>query len=326
MTASLRTVPLLAVLPMMVAALAVMSGCSGGSKDKKAASQVAVKVNGNELSIHQVNAQLARAGAVPPEQQDLVRKEIVDRLVDQQLLIQQATDKKLDRDPEVLAAIEQSKAQILAQAYVQKTLAAQARPSDDSVRAYYRENPALFEKRRVFRLQELATDLPLERADELKAVVASAKAMPEVITWLQKNKVQVAANAAVRGAEQLPLTQLEAISAMKDGEMAVFISDRKVTVLQVVASQMQPMDTARATPFIEQYLTSRRRDELARDEVKRLRDTAKIEYVGDFVRISQLSSAPAAASGAAASAPAAVLPADGSAPASGPDKGVAGLR
>lgn len=319
MTASLRTVPLLAVLPMMVAALAVMSGCSGGTKEKKSASQVAVKVNGNELSIHQVNAQLARAAGVPPEQQDLLRKEIVDRLVDQQLLIQQATDKKLDRDPEVLAAIEQSKAQILAQAYVQKTLAAQARPSDDSVRAYYRENPALFEKRRVFRLQELATDLPAARADELKAVVASAKAVPEVISWLQKNKVQVAANAAVRGAEQLPMTQLEAISAMKDGEMAVFVADGKVTVLQVVASQNQPMDTARATPFIEQFLTARRRDELARDEVKRLRDTAKIEYVGDFVRISQLSGPSATSAASAAAQPA-------EAPASGVDKGVAGLR
>lgn len=315
MTASLRFVPLLSLM----AGLALLGGCSGGSKEKKAASQVAVKVNGSELSIHQVNAQLARAPGVPAEQQDLLRKDIVDRLVDQQLLIQQATDKKLDRDPEVLSAIEQSRAQILAQAYVQKTLTAQAKPSDDSVRAYYRDNPALFEKRRVYRLQELATDLPLERVDELKAVVASAKAMPDVIGWLQKNKFQVAANAAVRGAEQLPLQQIDAISAMKDGEIGVFVADRKVTVLQVVASQMQPMDQAKASPFIEQFLTARRRDELARDEVKRLRDSAKIEYVGDFVRISQIAAdAPPAAASAPATAPAAS--------AAAMDKGVAGLR
>ena len=170
MTAAFRLVPLLACV-------AALSACSGGA-DKKVASQVAVKVNGSELSIHQVNAQLARIPGVPAAQQDVVRKQVLDGLIEQQLLIQQATDKKLDRDPEVLAAIEQSRAQILASAYVQKTLAAQAKPSEDMVKKYYAENPALFAQRRVFKLQELATNVPDGRAGELKPVVASAKSMP----------------------------------------------------------------------------------------------------------------------------------------------------
>jgi EpsD family peptidyl-prolyl cis-trans isomerase len=315
MTAFLRIAPLLACL-------VVLSACSGSSKEKKAASQVAVKVNGNELSVHQVNAQLARMPGVAADQQDAVRKQVVDGLIEQQLLIQQATEKKLDRDPDVLAALEQSRAQILAQAYVQKTLSAQAKPSEDAVKKYYVDNPALFAQRRVFRLQEVATNLPVERVGEFKAVVASAKALPEVVGWLQKNKFQVAANGAVRGAEQLPLQQVEAISAMKDGEMGVFVADRKVTLLQIVASQAQPLDEAKASPFIEQFLTSRKRDELARAEVKRLRESAKIEYVGDFVKLAQLTT-PAAQGDAPAAAPVAAPVASG---ATAVDKGVAGLR
>ncbi|MEO8152705.1 MAG: EpsD family peptidyl-prolyl cis-trans isomerase [Rhizobacter sp.] len=313
MTAFVRLVPL-------IVCCVVLAACSGNSKEK-AASQVAVKVNGRELSIHQVNAQLSRLQGVPPAQQDAVRKQVVDGLIEQQLLIQQATDKKLDRDPEVLAALEQSRAQILAQAYVQKTLSAQAKPSEEAVKKYYADNPALFAQRRVFRLQELATNLPPERVDEFKPVVASAKALPEVVSWLQKNKYQVAANAAVRGAEQLPLQQVEAVSALKDGEMGVFVSDHKVTVLQVVASQSQPLDEAKASPFIEQFLTSRKRDELARAEVKRLRDSAKIEYVGEFVKLAQLT--PTSTPTAAAPMPAPAAAASGSTAVS---TGVAGLR
>jgi EpsD family peptidyl-prolyl cis-trans isomerase len=321
----MRATPVKTVLAACL--LATLAACSGGDKPAKAASQVAVKVNGDELSIHQVNAQLARLQGVPADKADLARKQVVDGLVDQRLLIQQAIDKKLDRDPDVLAAIEQSRAQILAQAYVQKTLGAQARPNEAEVRKYYEENPALFAQRRVYRLQELTTDLPVERADDLKAAVAAAKAMPEVATWLQKNRFQVAASSAVRGAEQLPMAQVAKINAMKDGQMDVFVADRKVTVLQVLTSQLQPVDETKATPVIEQFLTTRKREELARSELKRLREGAKIEYVGDFEKLAKLTvpTVPVAASGvvptAATTAAAPAAPA-----ASSLDKGVTGLR
>jgi EpsD family peptidyl-prolyl cis-trans isomerase len=310
--------------PLLVCAVA-LSACSGGDKDKKVVSQVAVKVNGNEVSVHQVNAQLARLQGVPAAQQEVARKQVVDNLIEQELLTQQAMDKKLDRDPDVLAAIEQSRAQILAQAFVQKTLAAQARPDADAVKKYYVDNPALFAQRRVYRLQELATNLPVDRAGELKTLVASSKSMPELVSWLQKNKFQVAGNAAVRGAEQLPMAQLPTISAMKNGDMSVFVSEGRVTVLQVMASQEQPLDEAKAAPLIEQYLTTRKRDDLARAEVKRLREAAKIEYVGDFTKLAALATPVAAEANPAVaeSKPAAAAATTGGAVV---DKGVAGLR
>lgn len=302
----------------------VLSACSGSSgKESKAASQVAVKVNGGELSIHQVNEQLARISGVAADQKDLARKRVVDSLIDQELLVQQASEKKLDRDPEVLAALEQSRSQVLAQAYLQKTLASQSKPTDDMVRAYYTGNPALFAERRVFRLQELSTDLPADRADELKSVVGKAKTLSEVAGWLQKGKAQVAVNSAVRGPEQLPLQQVAAINAMKDGEMQVFVADARVTVLQILASQPQPLDEARAAPLIEQFLSSRKRDELARNEIKRLRDSAKIEYVGEFSKLAQLEAKDEAPAAAAAPSTA---PAGGAASSSALDKGVTGLR
>lgn len=309
---------------LALGALLMLAGCGGGDKPAKNASQVAVKVNGDELSIHQVNAQLARMPGLGPDKADAARRQVVDGLIDQRLLVQQAIEKKLDRDPDVLAAIEGNRAQILAQAYVQKTLGAQARPNETEVRQYYDQNPALFAQRRVYRLQEITTDLPPARADELRAAVAASKSMPDVATWLQKNRFQVAANSAVRGAEQLPMQHLGRIDALKDGQMDVFVSDQRVTVLQVLASQPQPVALDKATPAIELFLTNRKRDELARAELKRLREVAKLEYVGDFRQLAQ-AAAPVAVSASAVVPTAATAPAVPAASAT-VDKGVSGLR
>lgn len=308
------------LMVVVVGAAMTISGCSGGNaKEGAPASQVAVKVNDGELSIHQVNEQLARLPTVPAAQQDQARKRVVESLVDQELLVQKASEKKLDRDPDVLAALEQSRAQILASAYLQKTLASQSRPSEEMVRKYYADNPAMFAQRRVFRLQELSTDLPSGRVAELRAAVSAAKSLSEVAAWLQKNRAQVAVNSAVRGPEQLPLQQVPEIGQMKDGEMRVFANDGKLTVLQILASQSQPLDEAKAAPLIEQFLGTRRRDELARGEIKRLRESAKIQYVGEFAKLAQVEvphdPAPVATEATPAASASSIV-----------DKGVTGLR
>ena len=55
-------------------------------------------------------------------------------------------------------------------------------------------------------------------------------------------------------------------------------------VAQVVASQAQPLDLQAATPFIEQYLVTLKRGDLAGSEIRKLRGSAKIEYVGEFAK------------------------------------------
>src|SRR3974390_2470128 len=94
-------------------------------------SQVAVKVNKDEITVLQLNQQLQRLPAgVPQDQRDEATRRVIVALIDQQLMAQQAIEHKLDREPDVLSALESARQQLLAQAYVQRVLAAQAKPSD----------------------------------------------------------------------------------------------------------------------------------------------------------------------------------------------------
>jgi len=55
-----------------------------------------------------------------------------------------------------------------------------------------------------------------------------------------------------------------------------------VAILQLAQSQQAPLDLIHATTQIEQFLNNGKRFEIANAEVKKLRDAAKIEYVGEF--------------------------------------------
>ena len=296
-------------LVLGVCACAVLAACGNGSSTK-GATQLAAKVNNSEISVHLLNAQLARLGAVPEDQRPVATKKLLDNLIDQQLFIDQAIEKKLDRDPEVLSAIENARRQILAQAYAQKTLGAKAQPSEEDVKKYYADNAPLFAERKIYRLREVSARVPADQMEGFKAMAGKLKSLSEAAPWLREHKIEFAANEAVRPAERLPMNSLKRLARMKDGEIGVFENDNgSVSLLQVAATQSAPVAEKDATASIEQYFMSTRRDQLTRDEVQRLRTAAKIEYLGDYAKLAQLDTANAPHA-TAAGAPAPAEPAD----------------
>ena len=267
----------------------VITSC--GKKDEagsaKSGTQVVAKVNGDEISIHQVNFQLNRLTQssqkqLTQEQSKEAAKQILARLVDQQLLKQEATAAKLDRDPRILQAIEASKSEILAQAYLEQLMAKADKPSATQIDAFYKENPALFENRRVFRLQELAVNVGKDKYAEIEEHVKNTKNINEVATWLKTNNYPFNANSNVRAAEQLPLEFLKKIQTLKDGDLIAVQTERSINIVHIAASQSAPIARDKATPIIEQYFLNQNKAAFAKKEMAALNEKAKIEFIGEF--------------------------------------------
>src|SRR3990167_5274365 len=81
-----------------------LSAC-GNKDDKKVATQVAAKVGSEEISVHQINQILSRAntGNATPQAVQKMGRDVLEKLIDQQLAVEQATENKLHRSPEVVA-------------------------------------------------------------------------------------------------------------------------------------------------------------------------------------------------------------------------------
>ena len=77
-------------LAVAISAVLVLSACGERKEEKKPATQVAAKVNGSEISVHQINAVLSRANGITADNAEQAKKEILNKLIDQQLAYDQA--------------------------------------------------------------------------------------------------------------------------------------------------------------------------------------------------------------------------------------------
>ena len=289
--------PLLA----LSAAAVLLVGC--GEKKEKAASQTAVKVDKEEITVHQINFVLQQQRGLRPEQTDAASKQILERLIDQQLALGKAEELKVDRDPRVVQALEAARREIVSRAYLEKVGEAAAKPTAEEIKKYYDEKPALFSERRVYSIQEIAIEAKPEQVAVLREKLAAAKNIAEFVEWLKANDYRFSGNQAVRAAEQLPLNSLESFARMKDGQAAIVPAANGVQVIVLAGSRSQPVTEEQARPAIEQFILNERKRKLIEDDVKAMRAAAKIEYVGKFAE--GAASAAAAATPAPTAAPAA---------------------
>ena len=264
----------------LAAALALLAGC--GDKKEKAASQTAAKVNKEEITVHQINFVLQQQRGLQPDQAEVVGKQILERLIDQELAVQKAEDLKLDRDPRVVQQMEAARREIIARAYVEKTGEAASKPTDPEIKAYYDAKPALFSARRIYSLQEISIEAKPEQVVTLREQLSASKSINEFVEFLKANSYRFAGNQAVRPAEQLPLNLLDTFAKLSDGQAVLMPSANGAQVVLLVGSRSEPVDEARAKPAIEQFLSNDAKRKLVETDIKALRAAAKIEYEGKF--------------------------------------------
>jgi len=273
------------VAVVAIASLVLLAGCGDKKKDKdKPASQTAAKVNKEEITVHQINYVLQQQRGLAPEQAASASKQILERLVDQELALQKAQDQKLDREPRVVQQLDAARREIIARAYVEKIGSGAPKPSPAEIKTYYDAHPALFKERRVYNLQELSIEATPAQVAELQAKLTAAKDIPEFVAYLKASNFKYGANQAVRAAEQLPLASLDKFANMKDGQTIFNVVGKGVQIVVLAGSRSQPIDEARATPAIEQFLLNERKRKVVEDDLKALRAAAKVEYVGEYAK------------------------------------------
>ena len=242
-------------------------GCQRAAAERPA-TFVAAKVNGVEISLPRAssgNAGLAQA---------------LDRIIDRELLAQAALQDGLERDPLVLEAIENARREVLARAWLERRV--RKSTIESQVSGFYAENPALFAQRRIYRLNELAVSAPAELVDTLRGELEGAGDLDAAAARLRARSLHFTSRAVTAPAEKLPLAYLPRLARMKAGDVAVFAAPSGAAVVQVAQVDEAPLRLEQAAPLIEQFLAGKQRLEVAAAEAKRLREAARIEYIGDF--------------------------------------------
>ena len=269
-----------ALTSLIVVAVALVS-CARSSVDESGA-RVVARVNGSNIYSQQLSGAAERRGGAIEESGEEEAADVLERAIDEELLAQQALKERLDRDPQVSRALQAARRQILARVYVDRALQSAPEQAANEIQTFYRDYPALFEHRRVYSLNQLVVAAGPEKLGELRVAAQHAGSMAELAGWLNAQKLPFHAEVVSKSAEHIPLGMLSQLYELRDGQIAVVAGSPGVSIVQLLRAENTPLTEAQAEPIIAGYLGNRRRLEVSRAAIGRLRAQASIEYVRRF--------------------------------------------
>jgi EpsD family peptidyl-prolyl cis-trans isomerase len=252
----------------LLAALAACSGNRGGDK-----SQVVARVNGADITVSQLRTSLLAKGETQPTAQ--AAQQALDGLINEQLLVDAALANKLDRDPTVVQALEAARRQLLARAYMERSVFPKQEITAVEQTAYYKGNSALFAHRRVYQLTTFVT--PMEQVPAAIVTDLAKATTPDAIAEvLSAHQIVFETQNLTRAAEQLPLEQLPQFAAAGVGDVVITQQGGRSTLTLIAGVQEAPLGFDSAQPIIQQYLENVRNAKALDAHLKQVRASASI--------------------------------------------------
>jgi peptidyl-prolyl cis-trans isomerase C len=273
------------------AALALaIAGCS-----KKPTDQVVAIVNGEEISLPELNAELGNAQVPEGVDKKAVQQQLLQRLVDRRLLAQAAKEQGLDRDPAFIVDQRRVQESLLVEKLAKKTNDSIPVPTAAEIDKYISGNPTLFAGRQLYTVDQLAFATPTD-ATKLRAL-EPAKTMDQVITVLRGLGIGFQRANRVVDSATVPPEQMTKITSLPKGEPFVVPTNGQVTVNVITGGRAEPLPDAQARQVAVRLIRSQALAKQGEQRLKDARTKAKIEYQTGF--------APPATPGAPGAAPAA---------------------
>jgi EpsD family peptidyl-prolyl cis-trans isomerase len=271
-----------ATVVLLVATAVLLGACS--EQKVQPPTQIAARVNREEISVHQVNWFLQRQGTLPAEHAEAASRQTLESLIDQEVAVQAALEQHLDRDPMVLQALDAARRELLARAYAERLTASVQPATPLEVKRYYDSRPALFARRRLYTLVDTAIDATPEQQKVIRAQLPTTRGTADVALVLRQAGLRFGSRRTTLGPEALPMHAVDAMAALNEGQSLLVEGPRDAHIYTVVEIQNAPLNLEEARASIESFLAAERRRVALEQQIKTLRAAARIEYRGSFAQ------------------------------------------
>lgn len=267
---------------ILAATMVVVLGLTGcGDKEKASSpSQVLAKVNGKEVTVLQLNYLLAQNQRLDKAQQRS-KQQLLDDLVQQELLVQKAEELKLDRNPNVLQAVEFAKRQVLAQAAAGQLLGKVKDPAESELQKFYQEHPLVFAERRIYDLGVFVININ-SMNDVIAEQLNGSKNAEQTAQILKAAGVNFTNTQSKAPAEVLPEPVLGQLQKMQPGDIVQIREGNSMLMMQLKGSEAAPVDFAKAKPAIQARLKQTSMQSEGNLQMEDIKKKAKIEYLQKF--------------------------------------------
>ena len=265
----------LAILACGAATLLLLSGC-----EKKAEGQVAAVVDGDEVTLQEVNGELQNVGEVEGEQGQMMRNAALQSVIDRHLVAGLARKDGLDQSPEYILRRQKMEESLLAQMLLEKELRNQKAPSPAEIDQFIASNPQAFSGRTVFALDQII--FPMSKRKDIIPALESAKTMAEVATTLNRLGVNFQRGNNQADSGNMPPLLFEKIKTMGASEPLIIPAGPNLTVIQVKDSKEAPIVGETARQVAQQAYRRQAIGKALQARLETAKKGAKIEYQEGF--------------------------------------------
>ncbi|QXF12330.1 SurA N-terminal domain-containing protein [Sphingopyxis terrae] len=258
----------------------VLACLSLAACDKEPTGQVAAVVNGEEITLQEVNAELGNVNIPDGVDKKVVQQAALERVVERRLLAQAARDEGLDKTPDYLLRERQLRDALLVQLMGQKAQRAQRVPEQAEIDKFIADNPDMFADRKIFAIDRIQFPLPKDMG-ALKAL-ENDHSMEAVAAHLQELGIKFARTDAQMDSAQVGKQRMQQIRALPAGEPFIAPENGMVTVAVIKSERAVPLTGDAARPLAVQAIQNQQLTSAMQDRLKQARAAAEIKYQPDF--------------------------------------------
>lgn len=259
----------------VIAALCILTACQ-----KEATGQVAAVVNGEEITLQEINAQLSQLEIPEGADREEVQKLALQRIIDLRLLAQAARREGVDKTPEFLVRRRQLEDALLVQLLGQATGRTAAVPDARAIDEYIQANPALFGGRTIFSVDRIQFPVPADRS--VLRSLENDGTMDAVANRLRELGIDFTRDEGQMDSARLGQDRLNRIRALPEGEPFVIPEGGTVTVAVITGQSVQPVAEDEARPAAVQLMRSQALSGALRQRLENEKASAEIEYQEGF--------------------------------------------
>lgn len=266
-------------LLLLAAAAIALAGCDslgmGGKDDSKPTGPVVAKLDGEEITALEVNAELQGTTIPPTMTRRDAERVALNNIITRRMLAKSAQERELDKKPEFFLQQRRMEEQMKVQALARDIAAKVVPPTRDEAEKFMSENPFLFAERKFFILDQIQFLRPNNIAE---LGFEGAKTMPEVEAILNANKIpfrRQPASLDSLGANPTFIREVTKVLQTNPNELFMFASRPQgapapvVLVNQVKESRVQPFTGDKAREFATNQLRNERTQNALKAEVEK---------------------------------------------------------
>lgn len=253
----------------------LLAGCQ-----KEATGQVAAVVNGDEITLQELNAEMSGMQLPQGVDKAQVQKAALERVIDRRLLAQAAREDGLDKTPEFLVRRRQLEDALLVQLLSQRVGRSVAVPDAKAIDAFTKQNPAVFSGRTIFTVDRIQFAAPAD-AGKLKAL-QDDHSMDAVASRLQQLGIEFSRDTSQMDSARLGQERLDRIRSLPAGEPFVIPENGVVTVAVITGSKPAPVEGDDARPAAVQMLRNQSLSAAMQQRLAAQKAKAKIKYQDAF--------------------------------------------